>query len=204
MQATAKLTVSVKRRLGNGDEVFIAPGIEVTCAESELDAKQAEVAERVKHWLDNIMAMYPDPTEGADDSTDEDADEDADDADEDGDGDGEDLTAEDVDAMDKPELLELIKENDLDVPNAKKLKVGELREAVKALLTSDDADEDGEDADEDDAGYTEAELKKMGLEELQKVCDSWDIGHPKIKKGADLKTKKAAYIAHILEAQEDE
>lgn len=214
--ATAKLTVSLKRKLGNGDEVFIAPGIEVQCAPEELDAKQAEVAERVKGWLDGLVADFPDPTDDADDSTEDEAgDEDgeAEDGDEDEDG----LTAEDIDGMDKKALIALIKENELDVEGASKMKLDDLREAVKEACGmndedgeaeddeagDDDEDGDGEDGD-DEGGYTEDELKKMSLEDLQEVCNSWEIGDPVFKKGTkpDLKTKKAAYVKHILAAQD--
>ncbi len=215
--ATVKLTVSIKRRLGSGDEVFIAPGIELHCAPDELDAKQAEVTDRVNSWMETLLAAYPDPAdadEGETDDETEDADEDeAEDADED--EEGEDLTEEEIDGMDKKALLALIKEQEVEIDGASKMGVKDLREAVKEALFAEadedeDADEDGDDEDEDaegedeGAGYTEAELKPMKLEELQDICTDWGIGNPKLAKGADLKTKKAAYIKHILANQEVE
>lgn len=218
--ATAKLTVSIKRRLGNGDEVFLAPGIELSCAPDELDAKQAEVTERVHGWVENLLALYPDPTDDAEDDAEDadedDAEDDAEDADEDGDEDEDGLSEEDIDAMDKKGLQALIKEHELEIEGAAKMAVKALREAVKeALFADEDGDEDededaDEDADEDDdgdedsAGYTDEELKAMKLEELQEICKEWDIGTPKLAKGADLKAKKAAYIKHVKAAQEAE
>lgn len=215
--ATAKLTVSIKRRLGNGDEVFLAPGIELSCAPDELDAKQAEVTERVHGWVENLLALYPDPTDDAEDADEDDAEDDTEDADEDGDEDEDGLSEEDIDAMDKKGLQALIKEHELEIEGAAKMAVKALREAVKEALFSEDEDEDAdddaedededgedEDGDEDSAGYTDEELKAMKLEELQEICKEWDIGTPKLAKGADLKAKKAAYIKHVKAAQEAE
>lgn len=212
--ATVKLTVSVKRRLGSGDEVFIAPGIEMMCPVDELDATQESVTARVNGWMERLLADYPDPADAEDDATDDaddaDADDDSDDADDDDGG----VTEEEINAMSLADLKTFVKENDLDV-DLKGLKVAAAREAViAAVFSGDDDDDEDDDADDDDAdaeedgdgdedGYTEDELRKMKLEELQEIITEWGIGDPKIKKGADVKAKKAAYVAHILAAQEE-
>lgn len=216
--SSAKLTISVKRRLGNGDEIFIAPGVEMSCTVADLAETQADVTTRVKTWLDDLLEAFPDPTDAEDEAeeADEDESEEADeDESEEGDEEGEDLSEEDIDAMDKKELLALNKEHELGVEGAAKMKLADLREAVKAAAFADDEDEsdEAEEADEDEdeseddgdeGGYDEAELKAMKLEGLQEVCDAWEIKHPVAKKGADLKTKKAAYIKAILAFQEEE
>jgi hypothetical protein len=216
--ATVKLTVSIKRRLGSGDEVFIAPGIEMHCAVEDLDATQESVTERVNGWMEKLLADYPDPADADDDEAEEAEDDAAEDDEEEAADDEEGLSEEDIAGMDKKALLALIKEQEIEIDGAAKMAVKALREAViEALFSDDDGEEDGdeeeadedaeddEDGDGDDAGgYTEAELKAMKLEELQEICDTWEIDNPKLAKGADLKTKKAAYIKHILASQDAE
>ena len=102
----AKLTISVKRRLSNGDEVFIAPGIELDGLAEDLDATKATVTDHVNGWLDDLLAAYPDSDpiddeeeedDDADDEEEEDDDADADDEDEDDDDEeGEDLTEDEI------------------------------------------------------------------------------------------------------------
>lgn len=196
------------------------------CAADDLDATQEAVTERVNGWMQNLLEAYPDPVGEDDDAEDTDDDEDADeeeaddDADDDADADedeDEGLTEDQINAMSKKELVALIKEDELDVDT--KLGIKELRAAViEALSGDDDDDEDDEDADddgeaedddnddEDDDGeeaedYTEAELKKMKLAELQEITKAWELPDPKIPKGSDLKTKQAAYVKVILKAQ---
>lgn len=224
MGATAKLTASLKRRLGNGDEIFFAPGVEIHCTEDELDAKQAEITERVTAWMETLTEKFPDPTDAdddADDDVDDDSGDDDDDDDEGGDEEADEdedtLTEDEVNAMSLTDLKKLVKEQELDI-DLKGMKVKDAREAVIEALFSEDDDEDedgGDDDDDDDDGegegdedggaYEEDELKAMKLEDLQEICKDWDIGDPKgIKKAKDLKAKKAAYIKHILESQDEE
>jgi hypothetical protein len=139
------------------------------------------------------------------------------------------LTYDDVAAMKAPELRALIKEYDLDVDS--KLGIKELREAVLAALFEDDESEDEESEDEEsedeesedeesedeesedeesddesddeqDEPYTEEELKGMKLSELQEIAEAWEV-EVTMKKGADLKAKKTAYINAILKFQEE-
>lgn len=209
--------MSIKRRLSNGDEVFLAPGIELACAPEDLDAKQEEVTTRVNAWVENLLVAYPDPAEGADDSTDEDDEEEADE--EEADEEEEGLTEEDIDGMDKKAILALLKEQEVEIDGAAKMAVKALREAAKEALfgeedeaeedeeeeeAEEEEEEDGEEDEGDEAGYTDEELKAMKLEELQEICKEWGIGSPKMAKGADLKAKKAAHIKHIKAAQDAE
>jgi hypothetical protein len=213
LSATVKLTVSLKRKLGNGDEIFMAPGIEIQCAPEDLDAKQVEITDRVHGWLDSLTAEFPDPTDDAEEGeAAADDDEEAPAADDDDEGEG--LTAEDIDGMDKKALIALIEENELEIEGAAKMKVADLREAVKEAAglgedageedESSDDDEDGEDAGEEADVYTAEDLKTMKLVDLQAIVDAWEIAHPTIKKGADTIAKKAAYVKYILAQQEEE
>jgi hypothetical protein len=213
--ATAKLTVSIKRRLSNGDEIFLAPGIEMHCEQDALEDTKTEVTERVNAWMETLLEAYPDVDLDADDAEEEEADaEDEEEADADEDGD--DLTPEDVAAMKLAELKTTIIDYGLEI-EPKGMKLAELRDAVTAELWADEeadaedeeeddeADvEDGEEDEDEDAGYTDAELKGMKLEELQAVVDAWGLDHPEVKKGAPAAAKKKAYIAYILEVQEEE
>lgn len=192
------------------------------------DAVAAMLEDRVKAIAGAAFESYSDPDEGEVDDEDE-AEDEADEEEEgDDEEDGDELTYEDVAAMKIGELRELIKEHELDVDP--KLKVKELREAVLAELFAedeDDEDEDEEEADEEDEAdneeesededdedeeedeeeddeepYTEDELKALKLTELQEIAEVWEL-EVKLKKGADLKAKKAAYIKAIMSAQED-
>lgn len=207
LMGSAKLTVSVKRRLGNGDEVFIAPGLEKACPVADLPAAQVEISDQINEWLTSLLEQYPDvDLDEADDEADDEAEDEAeDDEAEDDDDDGEELSEADVKKMKKAELVELIEDEELDIDTKQKL--ADLKAAViEELFGEDDEDEDeDEDDDDDDDGeepYTEDELEDMSLEELQEVADAWELKAPKIKKGAKLSVKKAAYIKLILEAQD--
>lgn len=210
--ATAKLTISIKRRLNDGTEVFIAPGIELQGPADELDATQAAVAERVNGWLQELLADYPDAAEGGEEAEEEAAEEeeaaDEEAADED---EEEGVTEEEIRAMSLADLKAFIKENELEI-ETKGLKLADLREAViEALSGDEDAEEEAaededadEEAEEEAEGVSEDDLKKMKLEELQALCEEWEIGEPEVKKGAALPAKKAAYIKHIMAAQTEE
>ena len=203
--ATAKLTISIKRRLGNGDEVFIAPGVEVHCTEAELDAKQAEVTERVNGWMEQLLATYPDPTDELeeDEEADEEADEEEAEDEEEEAEDEDEFTEDDIAKMAKKDLVALIKEHELEVDT--KLAIKELRAAVIEALFEEEGEEEDEDEESDEEegeAYDEAELKAMKLEELQGIVESWGIDHPKLAKGIAVGAKKTAYIKHILAQQE--
>jgi hypothetical protein len=210
--ATAKLTVSIKRRMANGDEVFIAPGVEMHCAADELDETQATVTERVHKWMDELLQAYPDadPLDDEDDEADDEEDE-ADEDDEEDEEDEDDLSEADVKKMKKAELLELIEEEELEI-ETKGMSVADLKAAIIEELFSeeDEEDEDEEDADdededdEDEEGYTEEELAELDLKDLQEIVDAWELDHPKFKKGVKLAAKKKAYIALIIEAQDED
>lgn len=216
MMATAKLTLSLKRRLSNGDEVFIAPGIEMHCGVDELDAKQAEVQERVTGWLTELTEAFPDAElEDEDDEDEDEEDEDDEDEDEDDEDDGDDeddeddedeLTEEEIEGMALKDLKAVVKEYELDI-KVTGMKKADLAEAIIEALFADedeedeDDDEDGDDEDDEDA-YTEDELEEMKLADLQEIADEWEMEHPKLKKGTPVAKKKAAYIKAILEEQE--
>ena len=214
---TVKQTVSVKQRAEGGDEVFISVGQEISNVPlDEADAYKAKLDASISEWLEaRVSAVagaafdsYSDPDEGEAETE----------ADEDEDGD--ELTYEDVAKMKAAELKALIEEYELEVDP--KLKVKELREAVlEALFADGDEDEDEADEDEDEADededeadedededgeedepYTEDELKAMKLAELTEIAEAWEI-EVELPKKADLKAKKSAYIAAILEFQEE-
>lgn len=210
--ATAKLTISVKRRLPDGSEVFIAPGIEVQCPEHELDPKQAEVTERIQSWMDSLISLYPDsdPIDGAEDEededeTEEDETEDEDEGDEDG-GEEDDLTEDDIRKMKKADLVALAKDYEIKLESTK---VPDMKEELIAELfeegDEEDEDEDGDEDedDEDEEGYTEAELKEMKLGELTDIAEEWELDVD-VPKGAKMAAKKKLYIEAILEAQEED
>lgn len=208
-QATAKLTVSIKRRLSNGDEVFIAPGVELHCSEEELDEKQAEVTERVNNWLTELVEAYPDVDLDEDEDDDEEEDDDEDEDEDDDDEEEVELPTEaEVKKMKKADLMETAELMELELESTK---VADIREEIIEALAEYEDDEDEDEDDDDDDGdeeeedlYTEDELKALKLEDLQEICEDWSIGHPKLKKDAPLKKKKTAYVDYILEAQEDE
>lgn len=208
----AKLTISVKRRLANGDEVFIAPGIELDGPSEDLDATTAEVTSRVNAWMDELLEAYPD----SDPIDDEDEEEEADDEDGDDDeadaedGEEDELTEDDINGMKLADLKKLAKEYEIELESKK---VADVRaEMIEALFDDEEEgdeegdeeeDEDGDDEEEGDA-YTEEELEELDLKDLQEICESWELEGPTIKKGTKLGAKKAKYIAYILEAQEEE
>jgi hypothetical protein len=228
--AKAKLTVSVKRRMANGDEVFIAPGIELDCTADGLDAAQEEVSTRVHGWLDTLLSEYPDsdPIEDDEDEA-EDDEEDEDEADDEEAEDEDDLTEDDVRKMKKADLVKLAADYKITL---KSKSVGDMRdELIAALFEEDEDDEDGDDEDEadeadededdesedeaddededhedgddeDEDAYTEEELSAMKLGDLQEIMEAWELKHPKLPKDAKLAAKKKAYIKAILDAQE--
>jgi hypothetical protein len=195
--------------------VFIAPGIEIHCNANELNATQEEVQERVNAWMDTLLAQYPDASLDDDEEEEEEETEDEEEAEEEAEEEEEELevSEEEVAKMALKDLKALIKESGLDIDPAG-MKVAELREAVIAELFGDGEEEEegDEEEDEEEEGDEEGEedelseedLKAMKLDELQALCEEWGIGDPKIKKGADLKTKKAAYIKHIMDSSEEE
>lgn len=215
--AKAKLTISVKRRLANGDEVFIAPGIEMDCLPDELNATQEEVQTRINAWMTDLLEAYPDADLDDDEEEDEDeVEEDEEEADEDEDEDEDEIevSEEEVAKMKLADLKALIKETGIDVDPAG-MKVADLREAVIAELfgeeeegdEEEDEDEDeaeaDEDEEEDEDELSEDDLKAMKLQQLQDLCEEWGIGEPKLPKGAKLSQKKDLYIKHIMENAEE-
>lgn len=207
MNASAKLTVSVKRRLGNGDEVFIAPGIEISCTPDTLDETQAAVTERVNAWMDTLLETYPDPTDAEDEEVEDDEPDDEEEGDEE---EGDDITEEDVAAMKLADLKALIKAEELDV-ETKGVKLADLREAVADALFGDEeeaedeeeADEEDEEPEDEEEELSEADLKGMKLAELQELVDEWEMEHPKMPKTAKSSVqKKAVYVKYIMENME--
>lgn len=208
--ATAKLTISVKRRLANGDEVFIAPGVEIQCGADDLDAKQAEVETRVNTWMEGLLEAYPDvdlEDEDEEEEGEEEEGEEEEEPEEEEEGEEEELTEAEVAKMKLADLKALVKEEELDI-DVKGMKLAELRTAVAEELFGEEGEEeeegDEEEEEGEEEGYTEEELGELKLDALQEICTSWEIGDPKLKKGAKLGAKKAAFIAHILEAQDEE
>lgn len=118
--------------------------------------------------------------------------------------DGEEITVEDVKAMDRPTLIELIETNELPINHAKLTKLADLKAAVIEAMLEDgdeDGDEAGDDAAADDGeeGYTEEALQAMGLADLKAIYVEWDMG--KFPTGSPIAQKKLAVKA-ILKAQE--
>ena len=58
--ATVKLTISVKRRMPDGSEVFIAPGMERRCSDADREAVRAAMTEEVQGWVTELLELYPD------------------------------------------------------------------------------------------------------------------------------------------------
>ncbi len=212
--AKAKLTISVKRRLANGDEVFIAPGLEMECSADALEAAQSDVTDRVNAWMDALLEAYPDadPMDEDEEAEDEDEDEgDEGDEGDDEDEEGDDPTEAEIKKMKKPELLELAEAYEIELEAKTVAKMRD--ELIEALFSDEDEDEDededdAEDGDEDDGEeeglWTEEELDALKLSELQEIVESWELEGPTVKKGTKLAAKKAAYIEYILEAQDEE
>ena len=179
--AKAKLTMSMKRRLPDGSEIFVAPGIECDCSLDDLDATQADVEARVTGWMTTLMEAFPDSELDDDDEEEEDdeeeddeveaddeEEEDEDEAEEEADEEEEDdeeeddeeeeeleVSEEDIAKMKLAELKALIKDAGLDL-DAKGMKVAELREAVADELFGE-AEEEDEDEDEDEVDDEEEE-----------------------------------------------
>jgi hypothetical protein len=212
--ARAKLTISVKRRLPDGSEVFLAPGLEQDCAPEDLAATYAELTEQVNTWMDTLLEAYPDsdPIEDEDEEAEDDDEDDEDDDGEAEDEDGEDdPTEEEILKMNKKAVQELAAAYEIELEETVLAKMR--KELIEALFAEDDEDdeddEDGEAEDEDGEAedgdlYDEDELKTMKLDELQEIVTGWEMELLDFKKGTKLPAKKAAYIKHILEAQEEE
>lgn len=214
---TLKTTASMKTRNEDGDEVFVSAGIEVNgVTEDELETRKASASELVDGWIAERAASVGAASFGgeeadADEEDESDEDEEGEE-DEDGEEEEELPTEDEINAMKKADLDALIKEHELDIDP--KMKLADKRAAIiEALLSEEDEEGDEEDEeeeeDEDEEGedeefepFEEAELKKMKLAELQEQAEAWEI-EVKIKKGADLPTKKAAYIKAILAHQEE-
>lgn len=217
MSDVVKLTVSVKRRLANGDEIFIAPGMERHHAPGEAAEARAALQEDVDAWLTELLEAYPDvDLDEDDDDGDYDDDEDADDEDDEDEDDvenGEDEddvpSEEEIAKMKVADLKALVEDYELDV-DPKGMKVKELREAVIDALygedeDDDDVDDDDQDDDEDDEDeITEEDLEEMSVSELEELCEENEIDLPKYRRGAKAAAKKKALIAHILEVMEEE
>jgi hypothetical protein len=205
--AKAKLTLSVKRRLANGDEVFIAPGLEMDCSADAMDAAMEDVTAKVNGWMDTLLEAYPDNDPIEADEDEEEADEEADEDEDEEEADEEDedeITEEDIAKMKLADLKKLAADYEIELTSKKVADVRE--ELLEALFEDEQADEEDEDEDEDEdeEAFTEEDLDAMKLSELQELVDEWEIEHPTFKKGTKLPAKKAAYIALILEVQDEE
>lgn len=229
---TLKHTISVKQRTEAGDEVFVSVGMEQSGISSEnVDTVQGEIDTKLSDWMEQRVAAiggsvfsgyaeeadYGDEEEAEDDE--EEAEEDEDEADEE-EGDEDLPSVEEIEKMKKADLDALIDAYELEVD--KKAAIKDKRAAIIAALfdeedeeDEDEEDEDEEEADEDEEDeeegdeeeeefvpYTKAELSAMKLAEIQAICEEWEI-KVKVAKGADLKAKKAAYIAAVLKMQEE-
>lgn len=264
---TVKLTLSVKRRMPDGSEVFIAPGIERHCSTEDRTAVRAEVTEEIQSWITELLELYPDsdPIEDEEEG-DEEADDDEEEAEE---IDIDELDDESIEALaehfgikaktakgqrtalkkkDPDEIAaaydelseeEGEEEEEGDEEEAEEIDVDELDdESVEALadylkvkaktikakrlalkkvaadelaaaydeLSEDEDEEEGDEEEEEgeEEDLTEEDLKAMGLEELQNLCDEFEIDHPKVPKGTKLAAKKKLYVEHIIEAMEEE
>lgn len=209
----AKLTISMKRRLPNGDEVFIAPGVELGGDAADIDETIATVTEKVNGWMEDLLATYPDadPIDEADEEEEE-ADEEEEPEEEEGEEEDE-LTEADVKKMTKKQLEELAEEFGFEFEETTLAKMR--KEAIDAIFAEDEEgeeeeepeDEEGEDEEgeeEEGEAYDEDELKELKLEQLQEILTDWEIDHPTFKKGTSVVLKKKAYVKAILEAQEEE
>jgi hypothetical protein len=216
--AKVKLTMSMKRRLPDGVEIFVAPGIECDCAMDDLDAVQADVEARVTGWITTLMEAYPDSELDDEDEEEEDEEADEEEADEEEEDEDElEVSEEDIAKMKLAELKTLIKDAGLEL-DPKGMKVAELREAVadelfgEAEEEDEDEDEDEEEVDEEEADeeeedgdeLTEEDLQEMKLAELQALCEEYEIEEPSMPRGAKLSAKKQLYIDAILNADEED
>lgn len=209
-------------------ELKASVAVTVPCVLGEETEAGAYGLAKVDELLSEIGAHVAEAQEkdtGSDDSDDDSDDDDDDDA---GDGEGDDddddegeVTAEDIEAMDRKQLEAYLSDyaeacedqgednifEDIDPADYKKTKAGlaEFKEAVIAALGDDD-DEDGEGDDEDDEddeeegeGYTAEELDDMDTADLKKIYKEWEIGkYPKNDKLA----RKG--ILKFQEEQEDD
>lgn len=106
----------------------------------ELKAEQAEIKESIAALAEGLESLQEEDVPGA--CADEEA----------GEGD-EEITADDIRQMKKADIIQLIEDNEIPIDPAEYPKVSELRNAVIALMESDDdedGDEDGEEAGGDD------------------------------------------------------
>lgn len=113
-----------------------------------------------------------------------------------------DVTEEDIRTMKRPELIALIKANELEVDAAKYPKSSDLAdEIIQAFQAANEtAEQDAAEepaADEATPGYTQAELEAYSTEDLKAVFASWELGPfptgtPKIQKTNAIKKIMAA------------
>ncbi len=116
-----------------------------------------------------------------------------------------DLTVEDVMAMERSELIALVKENSLGIATKNYPKIADLRTAVieVAFAEEETGDETGEEetgTEEEVQAYDEAELAAMSIDELKLIYTSWEMGKfpagiPKVAKAAAVKALMAAQNA---------
>lgn len=207
----AKLTISIKRRLPNGDEVFLAPGIEIGGDADAIDETIATVTEKVNGWMENLLAAYPDsdPVDDEDEADEEEEGDEEEEAEEEGDEEEEELTEADVKKMTKKQLEQLAE--DFEFEFEEKV-LGKMRTEAIEILFAEEGEEEEETEEEEEAeegeeeeveAYEEDELKALKLEQLQEILTDWEIDHPTFKKGTQLPAKKKAYIKAILEGQEE-
>lgn len=158
-------------------ELIEAAGLEI-----EVDGKVAEIRDELIEELE--LGEDEDEDDEDEDEDDDDEDEDEDDEDEDDDDEDEDeddedeVTEDQINEMDKKELLAFIEEEELEIEDAKKMKLPALRAAVIEAIfededeededDEDDEDEDDEDEDEEES-YTEEDLKKLSKGDLIKI-----------------------------------
>jgi len=84
----------------------------------------------------------------------------------------EEISEEDILAMKKPELLDLIKEEELDIDLKKCKKIADLRDAVIDALFEEE--EETEESDEEDSDGEEEEENEDGEDSEDWEDDSWD------------------------------
>jgi hypothetical protein len=112
----------------------------------------------------------------------------------------------DTSEMTMDELLQLIKDNDLEIKDAKRKKLKELRKLVQDELDADDTDDDddddgGDDDADDDNGTEEVELDEMSKKELLVVVKDNDL---KVKGASRLPVDELReQIAEQLESDDD-
>lgn len=136
-----------------------------------------------------------------------DVDEDDEDLDEELDGDEGDLTYEDVMAMSKAEIKELIEEEELEIRLTKNSKVANLRKRVIDELELEEAEEEEEDEDEDDDGIDNSEVTAEDVEAMSKA----ELKELIEEEELEIRVTKASKVANLrkrvieeLELGEDE